>query len=142
MFYVEMSIRRAVQQALTPSKPNVMVGARRARMRIVDGTNESSKVNPPALCRVAQISTLAPNRRRRSAAPCKTDQVCSRWPQNALHCTRINDRTPCIFRHLRRACRRVKRILMASNNKPVPVYILYQVSFPWSIHRRNGTRLK
>ena len=45
-------------------------------------------------------------------------------------------------RHLCSACEEVVRIVLTGNCRSVPVYVFYQVSFPQSIHRRNGTLLK
>ena len=47
-----------------------------------------------------------------------------------------------MFRHLCSACEEVVRIVLTANGRSVPVYVFYQVSFPRSIHRRNGTLLK
>ena len=47
-----------------------------------------------------------------------------------------------MFGHLSSACEEAMRILLTANSRSVPAYVFYQVSFPRSIHRRNGTLLK
>ena len=47
-----------------------------------------------------------------------------------------------MFRHLCSACEEAMRILLTANSRSVPVCVFYQVSFPRSIHRRNGILLK
>ena len=47
-----------------------------------------------------------------------------------------------MFGHLCSACEEAMRILLTSNSRSIPVYVIYQDLFPRNIHCRNGTLLK